>query len=213
MARRPKTKKAPSGSGLSPELSSSAPEPTVDPSVFAPLDTDWVDAMEDETPSEEIPLVAAEADTETPVEPSPYTARVITDADVDRLWDWVRKDEDRGHEFLGIHPETSKALYDYFAAMSAKENADAVAIVEGETHIGFVTFNPIDRIARSACVHIYLDQAKRGEALTLLPQLLRLFDEQFPHYAMVILTAQEAAMRLYRQLGFEVKYLLMRSAS
>jgi hypothetical protein len=188
------------------------------PVAVMPLDTSWVDRMDEEsTGVADTPDIVDTPDTpDTPdTVDTPdivFSSSTPTDADLDRLWDWVRADDDQGYEFFGFTPETSQRLRQHFLAIHSNPNAVALAIMTNDTHAGFVVFNPIDRTSMTAVVHLYLAPAVRGQALTVVPQLLRLCGDQYPLLSLVVITGSESRMRLYRQLDFEVRYLLTRKA-
>lgn len=213
MARRPKITKVLRTNGLSPELSSAAPAPSVDPSVFAPLDTAWIDAAEDETPAAEIPPVVAEPADAAAVDPSPYTVRAITDEDLDCLWDWIRQDDDRGEAFLGFTPKTSRELQYYFATLAAKVGdgiASLYTICSGDLTAGIAILAPIDRPNRKIITRLYFAPFVRGLAQEIIPVLLDLVNQTHEGFGLVATTTDEARMRLYRAFGFNMTYLMMR---
>ena len=101
MARRGRKPKMQAPDGSAEIMAASA-------AAFAPIDLSWLETAEREEigePLSDEPEQDVEPDKEPEPDPTPdqatLTARPVTDADVDRLWDWVRQDEDRGLAFLG----------------------------------------------------------------------------------------------------------------
>ena len=180
------------------------------PVQFVPLDTSWVDTIEDQI----IDPVPDEPEPDPDPGPTdPLMVRPVTDADVDRLWDWVRQDTDRGLAFLGFQPKTAREVYGHFAqTYSGNPATAAFAIEEQGRHIGFVLFNPIHPTTLHAVTHLYFAPEAQGRFAELVPALLRLCDEQYPKLALVAVTPDGARMRLYRSAGFTVSYVLTRPA-
>ena len=186
------------------------PGPAVNPVIFQALDTSWVDQVEpdesdesdlerDPGPEPELPLVTV-------------TVRPVEDADIDRLWDWIRADADRGQVFLGFVPATARELYGMFAnRFSGQPDTAAWAIDEHGAHQGFVLFNPITT-QLTATVHLYLSQAARGRFLEIVQQLLDFMDATYPKLSLVIVTPDAARARLYQKAGFDMSYQLRRAS-
>ena len=201
MAKRGRSRKAES-------VESAVPSPVVNPAIFQPLDTSWMDQVETDESLEPEPEPAPEPD--LPL--ATISVRPVEDADIDRLWDWVRADEDRGQAFLGFQPATARELYGMFATrFSGQPDTAAWAIDEHESHQGFVLFNPITPQPLSATVHLYLSSAVRGRFPEIVQQLLGLLDAQYPLLALVVVTPDPARARLYRKAGFTMSYVLTRS--
>lgn len=207
MAKRGRPRKAGSAA-----IEAAVP-PAVNPAIFQPLDTSWVDQADpDEYPDPE-PMPDPEPDPDP--EPFPLDSvavRPVEDADIDRLWDWVRADEDRGQVFLGFQPATARELYGMFATrFSGQPDTAAWAIDEHGAHQGFALFNPIIRQPLSATVHLYLAAAVRGRFLEIVEQLLSLLDVEYPKLPLIVITPDPARARLYRKAGFAMSYVLTRS--
>lgn len=187
-------------------------EPVVDPAIFAPLDTHWVDEPDPSELDPDPDSDAVRADT-AELALDGLTIRGVTVEDVDRLWDWIRQDEDGGKGFLGIIPRTSLELHRYFLQVQEKGPAAAAfAVDDVAMPVGIVLFDPIDPQRRTAGVHLYLEPSVRGSLVTLTSQLLAICDAEYPHLTLLIATTTEAQMRLYRSLGFTVAYVLTRPA-
>lgn len=196
-------------------------------SAFAPLDTSWVDQIDEIQPASLIygqpstgrivDIVEPDLASDPPPEPKPeatLSVRQVTDPDVDRLWDWVRMDEDRGLAFLGFQPKTAREVYGHFALrFTDNPAAAAFAIDEQDLHIGFVLFEHIHPETMRALLHLYLSPLAQGRLLELAPVLLRMCDARYPKLSLIVVTPDEARMRLYRRTGFKVSYVLERSAN
>ena len=209
--------------GRKPKINSGIPSAAVTladaSAAFIALDTSWVDQLEDDqdqiAPTDQFGL---EPDPESAPEPDPepeaaISVRPVTDCDVDRLWDWVRRDEDRGLEFLGFQPKTAREVYGHFAQnFTDNPVAAAFAIDELGTHIGFALFNPIHPIPFQAVTHLYLAASVRGRLGEIVQQLLRICDDRYHGLSLVIVTPDERRMRLCRRAGFTVSYVLTRPA-
>ena len=207
MARVRKRRQKPESLGVEPVM-----PVAVNPAFFQPLNTSWVDHVE----SDENPRSDQELDPEPDPESDPSLAtisvRPVVDGDIDRLWDWVRADDDRGQTFLGFQPATARELYGMFASrFSGSPDTAAWAIDEQGIHQGFVLFNPITPQPLSATVHLYLSVAVRGRFLKIVQQLLGLLDAQYPLLSLVVVTPDHARARLYRKVGFAMSYVLTRS--
>lgn len=130
----------------------------------------------------------------------------VADEHLDTLWDWVRKDEDKGQRFLGIAPKSSTQLRERMSLFGEHVYALIDGTPEGEAHVGFAGFNPVT--PTHAFAHLYLSQEARGRARQLVPQLLEMAANQYPGRVFVISTTDPAHMRLYRSIGFSVDFML-----
>ena len=204
MAKRGRPRKSASNA-----VEPAVPSPAVNPAIFQPIDTSWVDQVEpDEDPD---PAPQPEPDPEPDLDLATISVRPVEDADIDRLWDWVRADEDRGQVFLGFQPATARELYGMFATrFSGQPDTAAWAIDEQGAHQGFALFNPITPHL-TATVHLYLAPAVRGRFLEIVQQLLGLLDAQYPKLSLNVVTPDPARARLYQKAGFEMSYALTRS--
>ena len=182
-------------------------------SIYGPPDTGWIDDivepdLKPEPPASEVSESNLAVESEIAL-----SVRPVTDCDVDRLWDWVRQDEDRGLEFLGFQPKTAREVYGHFAQnFTDNPSAAAFAIDELEIHVGFALFNPIHQLPFQAVTHIYLAASVRGRVGEVVQQLLRICDDRYPGLSLVIVTPDERRMRLCRRAGFTVSYVLTRPA-
>lgn len=144
----------------------------------------------------------------------PVALREIEDADIDRLWDWLREDEDRGATFFGRTIATARELYQWSAAVQqvvATGHGLAFALdADGEPH-GLVLLLPLE--GDTGTVHLYLRPDRRGAISAILKALLQLCDTQMPMLSLRVATSDPRLMRLYRPLGFDVQYTLTRPAA
>lgn len=135
----------------------------------------------------------------------------VSDGDLDRLWDWIRQDEDQGKKFLGITPETSTALRERVGNVGPMFHTIYEEPIEGGplTHIGFVGLTKVPGLGDAAMVSIYLAHEVRGRLREIAPRLLALAEERYPDFKRFsVYTDDHATARLYRGLGFKVNYLL-----
>lgn len=134
--------------------------------------------------------------------------------DADRLWDWVRLDGDRGQSFFGQPLANSLDLHALLAQHTLRER-DGTALVRavyyeggtrGDVHVGFLALSPIMPTEHVAAVRVYLQPEVRGKLGGLMAALVALALQIVPEYKLVLLTDDQAQMRLYRQvlapLGF-----------
>lgn len=128
--------------------------------------------------------------------------REVTEADIDRLWDWIRADEDRGAKFLGMQPATSAEL----RARLQLFGQHLYAIDEGEEPIGLGGFNPVTE--HYAQIHLYLAQSARGRLRLLLPQFLQASREKHPRLTLTLLAPDLGAVELFTAFGFQVQHIL-----
>lgn len=125
---------------------------------------------------------------------------------LDNLWDWIRQDEDRGFNFLGVRCST-------YAQMVGAVNRflrGMFALMDGDTHIGILILDPIGDIREShiCWLHVYLNPAARGHLPELVPTLQTLANQELPGVSFCIATLDESAARLYARFGFKLKYML-----
>lgn len=128
--------------------------------------------------------------------------------DVDRLWDWIRADSDRGQAFLGAAVETSLDLHQRIRQIQSHE-AMGVAMVrslyrEGDGaagwHLGFLMLHPILSTERIAVVSMYLQRDSRGYELRILPAVLALAAQIVPGFKLAVMAADEGQRQAYSAL-------------
>lgn len=136
------------------------------------------------------------------------TAHPVSFLDVDRLWDWIRSDSDRGQAFLGTAVETSLDLHQRIRQIQSHE-AMGVAMVrslyrEGDTatgwHLGFLMLHPILSQERMAVVSMYLQRDSRGYELRILPAVLALAAQIVPGFKLAVMAADEGQRQAYAAL-------------
>lgn len=135
--------------------------------------------------------------------------RLVEEADIDRMWDWARKDPDVARSFLGQTYATSRALRGFFDGLAVKVlqgQAALIAIDQDGRHVGFSALSPIRQ--GSGFVHLYIEPDSRALVHGILTELLGFAARSFPGLQLVVLTDRAELMRLYRPLGFDVKYYL-----
>lgn len=134
----------------------------------------------------------------------------VDDKAIDRLWDWIRADDDHGLRFLGPPPETSKELHERVLGFGEAFYAIYEDPLAGgpPQHIGFVGlgFAPTDEFA---LVRLYLAVAVRGRLREIVPPLIALAAKAFPNVGKFAVHTEDAATaRLYRLMGFKSQYVL-----
>ena len=188
--------------------------PLADPAVFAPLPDDWPDDDDPEPDSdpEPDPNPEPDPDLEPDDESDPaLKLRPITDQDVDRLWDWVREDVDRGAAFFGFTPETSRQVHVWIFQLqqaTASGQALSAALELDGIPVGFAAVSPLRN--GEGNVLLYLASAHRHRFTDLVPLLLARWDREHPDLSLCIITTDQKRMRLYRPFGFTVTYVLRR---
>lgn len=125
-----------------------------------------------------------------------------TEEDLDRLWDWIRTDTDKGATFLGKAPANSSEMREQLAHFGE----DLIAIVDAGVHIGFGGFSP--QTAVYVSIHLYLKVEARGQHARLVPAFIAETQRRFPGQKLSVLTEDLAMARLYRRFGFTVRHLL-----
>lgn len=165
-----------------------------------PEDSSTVSVLDDETEW------TADFPAETEAEATARAAttlsyRDVEEADVDRLWDWVRADEDKGLRFLGITPSTSAEMRERLELY-----ASLVAIDEGGVHVGFGGFGPVTTIY--VLIHLYLSTAVRGDLRRLAPAFIEESQRRYPGTKLSTVALTPAEVRLYCSFGFTVKHML-----
>lgn len=140
--------------------------------------------------------------------------RLVTIADIDRLWDWARMDK-------GSLPLTARSSlelhlgFQSFQRHEARGEAWVRALTYSDTHIGFAMLFPILPKLGVMVGHLYIAPPvrRRGLARILAPVLVELVCRQYPSLQLAIVTpADAAAEAILPALGFhkQVVYLLPR---
>jgi hypothetical protein len=154
--------------------------------------------------------------------PAAYlTAARVSHEDIDRLWDWIRRDPSSSQAFFGRIPNTSRQLHAIFEALADAEHTGVglarALVVEGgaaPTHIGFAMIAPIMADDQLALLHVYLEPSMRGRLQQLIGPLVELASKELPNYRFGVYPANEAQRRLYGallpSLGFTAHTLFVR---
>lgn len=154
------------------------------------------------------------------VEPS-LTFRRVTVGDIDRLWDWIRQDGDRGRSFLGSEIESSLVLHKILGQLDTAEHSGAAMIRAAyweahndELHIGFVALAPMFAAEKLALVHTYLAPDYRGEAVKIAPAIIALVEAAAPGFKQCVYSPTPALERWHRTvllpLGFQAHTMFVR---
>lgn len=206
----------PRGSNFTVEVHSAIhTEPSIPPSALTPLDDSWLDQVglreEDEIREEGSGLEDVKPnDTQASVAMPTVDVRAITDEDLDRLWDWIRTEEDRAAGFFGgTTIGSARQLYGYFAALPA--SSIARAITTPAEHIGIVVLHPVHAETREAGVSIYIAPGHRGHIQAIIAALLHRCDEEYG-FSLVQVITDPVRVRLWEPFGFKVTYVLHRAA-
>lgn len=138
------------------------------------------------------------------VHPSGLIAMPVRVGDVDRLWDWLRADADKGQAFLGKPMTTSVALHAQIRFLVEQTEPEGVAIIRSlywhEEHFGFAMLAPILAADRTALLHIYLKKDARGALATLVQALVELAEQAVPGMHLAVSSADATWARLHRSL-------------
>lgn len=139
------------------------------------------------------------------------TLAPLTIEDVDRLWDWVRSEPDRGASFFGRPVPHSVALHITMQGLVEAETIGAgwVRAIVGETLVGFLALTPILNEDRIAVWNLYIEPAAReaflaGQLGTLLQQL----QAAVPGYRLCAMPGEAIGARLV-ELGYRAKTLYL----
>lgn len=136
--------------------------------------------------------------------PSGLIAMPVRVGDVDRLWDWLRADADKGQAFLGKPMTTSVALHAQIRFLVEQTEPEGVAIIRSlywhEEHFGFAMLAPILAADQTALLHIYLKKDARGALATLVQALVELAGQAVPGMHLAVSSADATWARLHRSL-------------
>jgi hypothetical protein len=158
-----------------------------------------------------------------PMTPAPtyLTAAHVSHEDIDRLWDWIRRDPSSSQAFFGRVPATSRQLHAIFEALADAESTGVglarALVIEGgamPTHIGFAMIAPIMADEQLALLHVYLEPSMRGRLAQLVGPLVELAGKELPNFRFGVYPANETQRRLYGgllpSLGFTAHTLFVR---
>lgn len=161
-----------------------------------------------------------------PVPQQYLTSRVIEEADIDRLWDWLRADTDGSNGFFGFMPKTSRHLRGIIDALVQGESNGVGMIrslvieqalgdkIQASTHFGFAMVAPMFSEDRLALLHIFLEPRHRGQLPNMLGGLFDLAAKELPGYKLAVLPSSDAQRRFYGthlpQLGFQTFTLFVK---
>lgn len=145
-------------------------------------------------------------------------ARVLAAEDVDRLWDWIRGDEDGGQHFLGMQFPTSLALHAVIRQISGESERAGLSILRSlfwrQQHFGFLMLAPILARERTALCHIYLRHDARGGLAQLVHPLVSIAEQLAPNIHLAVYSPDESWERLHKQvlapLGFSKHAMFIR---
>lgn len=181
-------------SGLIPKVTTlREPEPEYERADELPTEDEWQEELPPANPADVASALG-----------SSLSAHEAQEPDLDRLWDWIRADEDKGKRFLGETPKTSadmRRLCTQFQDLYALTDAAA----DGDSHIGFAGFQ---MLPNHAVTHLYLAPTARGDGPRLIPQLMEMAEAQYPDVVFVVHTGDAAMARMLRGVGFEAGFLL-----
>lgn len=131
--------------------------------------------------------------------------RPATDEDIDRLWDWIRQEEDRGAVFLGEPVTTSRALYDRLSLFGESLQA----MVDAGEHIGILAIEPSGAGPNVMAIHMFIRKESRNQLRRLIPQLQALAVIAYPGVSFAVATQDPALARLYQPFGFKTTHILV----
>jgi hypothetical protein len=143
----------------------------------------------------------------------PLQIRALTIEDLDRLWDWVRQDADRGSAFFGFPVKSSVQIHQFAGALLDREKL-GLALVRSfdylSNHIGFAILLPIFDEKQVGVVHLYLCPQMRGQLPQFLPALVHVAGTLRPDLRLVVLPDRPEWARLLAPLGFRQQIVLIR---
>lgn len=146
--------------------------------------------------------------------------RMPTVADIDRLWDWIRADADKGQTFLGRQLSSSIELHTLVNAIHQAEGRGLAlirAVAYQAEHFGFAMLAPILADEKTALMHIYLAQPLRGQLHTLVGPLVELAAVVQPSTTFAVYSADATWATLHRRLlvplGFTEQVLFTKRPS
>lgn len=202
--RKPRRDERVSGEALGSRLQHAAhafdaagypvPVPTENPAAADEDDEDWTAPTPEDHPDD----VAAAGE-------SSLCTREVSEEDLDRLWDWIRQDADRGEKFLGSKVMTSLQLRDKLVAWGLNLHS----LDDAGEHVGFGGFHPV--LETHVGLHLYLAPSYRSQLARLIPQFLKMAQTLHPGKVLTVATQDEADVRLYRPFGFVVSYVVQRA--
>lgn len=141
-------------------------------------------------------------------------AHHVTPADADRMWDWVRQDQDRGAVFFGTPMLSGLHVHEQMAAYVKADRKGAAiirAMYVNDQPIGLAILHPIDPEQRVAVAHLYLRPDLRGNLPQLLPLLLDEAEAHLPDGIRIAVYENRPALAaLLSSHGFVPHTLLIR---
>lgn len=149
--------------------------------------------------------------------PSGLSIAPLTLVDIDRLWDWIRADDDRGKSFLSRDVRTSIELHQYMMAIvnSEKDHLAMIRAVHGgDQHLGFAMLAPILAEERTAIMHVYLQKEFRGSLAQIVGPLVDMAQAVVPGVHLAVWSPDDTWARLHRKLltphGFTERVMFIR---
>lgn len=134
--------------------------------------------------------------------------------DVDRLWDWVRQDKDRGQAFFNRVILNSRDMHAFMQAVvelaGDKAMAKSIYYIEGTltpVHVGFVMLLPILSAELTAMLHVYLRQDIRGKLGEVTADLIDDVAALVPGYRLAVWSPSEEWVRLHRRVLVPVGFV------
>lgn len=163
------------------------------------------------------PPVATPADPQGSVRIGRFLAGPVSVEDVDRLWDWVRLDGDRGASFLGRTFARSTDLHQFMIAIVSGEH-QGLSLVRSlywaTVHIGFGMLAPILAEERTALMHVYLQPEARNNLAEFMPLLVQMAEQLAPNVHLAVASDGPQWERLHARvlepLGFVKRAMFIR---
>jgi hypothetical protein len=135
---------------------------------------------------------------------APLTLAAPTINDVDRLWDWIRRDQ--RDEYSSVFPytaTTSVGLHQVVQSVidKAPEGLAAFYAIHWKgDHVGFTALDPI--LSSQAPVHLYLCRTVRGQGVAIGRALCREAAVRHPDLSLMVVTSNPRIQRFARRAGF-----------
>lgn len=137
--------------------------------------------------------------------------------DIDRLWDWIRRDKDLGMSFLSRSLTSSielHALVGQFAAEETYGTALLRTLYADREHVGFVMLSPILSDERTAILHLYIRADLRTHLVALTGFIIEAASRLAPGIKLAISALDPSwgatSLPVLKSLGFVAHTLYVR---
>lgn len=137
--------------------------------------------------------------------------------DTDNLWDWIRRDDTLGQEFLGRPYRSSYQLHELMKHLIGAEH-DGTGLIRAihyqQYHLGFAMLSPILGPENTALMHLYLRPDMRGKIAEMIGSFMELAALLAPGVHLAVYPNDAVQAKLYARLlvplGFQQHVMLIR---